>query len=80
MFVNLADLQTQLEMDGRVNAILSAQFAALRSPLEEQRTLEDFSLQLKHIEGAQKEWEIGTSRVFLDGSRKSSGCSKAHAE
>lgn len=66
VFVNLADLQTQLEMDGRVNAILSAQFAALRSPLEEQRTLEDFSLQLKHIEGAQKEWEISTSRVFLD--------------
>ncbi len=66
VFVNLADLQTQLEMDGRVNAILSAHFAPLRTRLEEQRTLEDFALQLKHIDGAQKEWEISTSRVFLD--------------
>ncbi len=66
VFVNLADLQTQLEMDGRVNATLGTKFAALRTPLEEERTLEDFSLQLKPIEGAQKEWEISTSRVFLD--------------
>jgi len=66
VFVNLADLQTQLEMNARVNAILSTQFAPLRTRLEEQRTLEDFALQLKHIDGAQKEWEISTSRVFLD--------------
>jgi len=66
VFVHLADLQKQLDMDGRVNAILSTQFAPLRARLEEQRTLEDFALQLKHIDGAQKEWEISTSRVFLD--------------
>ncbi|HRH95136.1 MAG TPA: ABC transporter permease [Prosthecobacter sp.] len=66
VFVNLADLQTQLEMDGRVNALLHPTFTALRAQFEEQRTLEDFALKLKRIEGAKKEWEIGTSRVFLD--------------
>lgn len=66
VFVNLADLQNQLEMDGRVNALLSPQFGPLRAHFEEQRTLADFALQLKHIDGAQKEWEVSTSRVFLD--------------
>ncbi|WP_395736497.1 FtsX-like permease family protein [Prosthecobacter sp.] len=66
VFINLADLQNQLEMDGRVNALLHPNFNSLRSHLEEQRTLEDFSLRLKRIEGEKKEWEISTSRVFLD--------------
>lgn len=66
VFVNLADLQTQLEMDGRVNAMLHPHFTALRAHLEEHRTLEDFALSLKRIEGVNKEWEISTSRVFLD--------------
>jgi putative ABC transport system permease protein len=51
VFVNLADLQTQLEMDGRVNALLNPQFTALRAHFEEQRTLEDFALKLKRIPG-----------------------------
>ena len=58
VFVNLADLQNQLEMDGRVNV--------LRAHLEEHRTLEDFALRLKRIESPNKEWEISTSRVFLE--------------
>lgn len=66
VFVNLADLQAQIEMNGRVNALLSPQFGPLRAHFEEQRTLADFALQLKHIDGAQKEWEVSTSRVFLD--------------
>jgi putative ABC transport system permease protein len=66
VFVNLADLQTQLEMDGRVNALLHPQFNTLRTHLEEHRTLEDFSLRLKRLDGPKKEWEISTSRVFLD--------------
>ncbi|MCB1276209.1 ABC transporter permease [Prosthecobacter sp.] len=66
VFVNLADLQTQLEMDGRVNALLHPQFNVLRAHFEEQRTLADFALQLKKIDGAKKEWEISTSRVFLE--------------
>ncbi|MDZ4405871.1 FtsX-like permease family protein [Prosthecobacter sp.] len=66
VFVNLADLQNQLEMDGRVNALLSPQFTALRAQFEEQRTLADFALQLKRVAGETKEWEISTSRVFLD--------------
>jgi putative ABC transport system permease protein len=66
VFVNLADLQTQLEMDGRVNALLHPQFNTLRAHLEEHRTLADFALKLKRLEGAQKDWEISTSRVFLE--------------
>jgi putative ABC transport system permease protein len=66
VFVNLADLQTQLEMDGRVNALLHPQFNVLRANLEEHRTLEDFALRLKRLEDVKKEWEISTSRVFLD--------------
>lgn len=66
VFVNLADLQNQLEMDGRVNALLHPQFTALRAQFEEQRTLEDFALKLKRISGETKEWELSTSRVFLD--------------
>jgi|UniRef100_UPI0037835D0C putative ABC transport system permease protein len=66
VFVNLADLQTQLEMDGRVNALLNPQFTALRAQFEQQRTLEDFALKLKRIPGETKEWELSTSRVFLD--------------
>lgn len=66
VFVNLADLQTQLEMDGRVNALFSPQYNALRAHFEEHRTLEDFALRLKRLEGAKKEWEISTSRVFLE--------------
>lgn len=66
VFVNLADLQNQLEMDDRVNALLNPHFTALRAQFEEQRTLEDFALKLKRVDGPQKEWEISTSRVFLD--------------
>ena len=66
VFVNLADLQNQLEMDGRVNALLHPQFTALRAQFEEQRTLEDFALKLTRIPGETKEWELSTSRVFLD--------------
>jgi ABC-type antimicrobial peptide transport system permease subunit len=66
VFVNLADLQNQLEMDGRVNALLNPQFTALRAQFEGQRTLEDFALKLTRIPGETKEWELSTSRVFLD--------------
>ncbi len=66
VFVHLADLQNQLEMDGRVNALLHADFHALRASFEERRTLEDFSLKLTRITSGKKEWEISTPRVFLD--------------
>lgn len=68
VFVNLADLQTQLEMEGRVNAMLSGQAnaKALMAALEPAKTLEDFGLKLVRVAGARKEWEVSTSRVFLD--------------
>lgn len=68
VFVNLSDLQNQLEMDGRVNALLHPEFNVLRALFENYRTLADFSLQLKRVAAETKEWEISTSRVFLDDS------------
>lgn len=65
-FVNLADLQNQIEMDDRVNALLSDNYNTLRALFENHRTLDDFALQLKQLEGQPPEWEISTSRVFLD--------------
>ncbi|MBE7497704.1 MAG: ABC transporter permease [Verrucomicrobiaceae bacterium] len=62
-FVALGDLQRQIEMEGRVNGALSAQSSVLG---EEKRTLEDFGLKLTRVSGGQKEWEVSTSRVFLD--------------
>ena len=67
VFVNLADLQTQLEMDGKVNAALSS--TALRdraAELEKVKTLDDFGLRLTRVSGSVKEWEVSTTRVFVD--------------
>lgn len=67
VFVNLADLQTQLEMDSKVNAMLS--ITALRDrtlELDKAKTLEDFGLRLTRVAGSVKEWEVSTERVFLD--------------
>lgn len=58
-FVALSDLQRQIEMEGRVNASLGMLDT-------DKRTLEDFGLKLTRVSGGQKEWEISTSRVFLD--------------
>lgn len=62
-FVALSDLQKQIDMEGRVNGVLSPQSTVLS---EEKRALEDFGLKLTRVSGGQKEWEVSTSRVFLD--------------
>lgn len=68
VFVPLADLQTQVEMDGKVNAMLSASPALVTESyrLEAAKTLPDFALKLKPVEAPAKEWEISTDRVFMD--------------
>jgi ABC-type lipoprotein release transport system permease subunit len=66
VFVNLADLQTQLEMDGKVNAALNAVAQTNDDEWEKAKTLEDFGLKLTRVSGAKKEWEVSTGRVFLD--------------
>lgn len=58
-FFALSDLQKQIDMEGRVNA-------ALGTLREDLRTIDDFGLKLTHVAGKGKEWEISTSRVFLD--------------
>jgi ABC-type lipoprotein release transport system permease subunit len=63
VFVPLADLQTQLEMDERINALLAA---GTISGLDQHKTLEDLALKLQRVEGRQREWKISTDRVFLD--------------
>lgn len=62
-FVALSDLQKQIDMEERVNGVLSAQSSVLSA---ERRAIEDFGLKLTRVSGAQKKWEISTSRVFLD--------------
>ncbi|MDZ4287548.1 MAG: FtsX-like permease family protein [Prosthecobacter sp.] len=70
VFVPLADLQIQLEMDTKVNALLSggesAQSSVLSAQMEKSKTLADFGLKLTRVKGARQEWEISTDRVFLD--------------
>jgi putative ABC transport system permease protein len=66
VFVGLEDLQLQIEMDGKVNAALSSQFSVPSSQLDESKTLDDLGLKLIRVAGARKEWEISTSRVFMD--------------
>jgi ABC-type lipoprotein release transport system permease subunit len=66
VFVGLEDLQVQIEMDGKVNAALSAQASLLSAPLDQNKTLEDLGLKLTRVAGARKEWELSTGRVFMD--------------
>lgn len=68
VFVSLADLQVQIEMEGRVNALLSAapNAAALAAKLEAGKTLADLSLKLAAIDKPAPAWELSTDRVFLD--------------
>ncbi len=68
VFVPLADLQVQIEMEGRVNALLSAapDAAALAAKLEAGKTLADLSLKLAPIDKPTPAWELSTDRVFLD--------------
>ena len=66
VFVGLEDLQSQIEMEGRVNAALS-QTSASMDAWEKNKTIKDFALTLARVDGASKEWQIGTDRVFVDG-------------
>lgn len=68
VYVPLADLQTQIEMEGRVNALLSTEedAAALAGRLEAGKTLADLSLKLARVEKPAPVWELSTDRVFLD--------------
>ncbi|HAL71899.1 MAG TPA: hypothetical protein DCP71_09030, partial [Verrucomicrobiales bacterium] len=68
VFVPLADLQTQIEMDAKVNVLLSSSstFASDTAALEKAKTLGDFALKMKRVEAPREEWEVSTDRVFMD--------------
>ncbi|TDU81511.1 ABC-type lipoprotein release transport system permease subunit [Prosthecobacter fusiformis] len=68
VFVPLADLQTQIEMDGKVNVILASSptFASDTAALEKAKTLGDFALKMKRVDAPREEWELSTDRVFMD--------------
>ncbi len=66
VFVPLADLQTQIEMEGKVNVALNPKAGFQAADLEKEKTLADFALKLNRVTGAQKEWELSTERVFMD--------------
>lgn len=68
VFLNLQDLQGQVEMEGKVNALLTdtADTSAMQAVLEEKKGLADFALKLQRVTGDAKEWQVATDRVFLD--------------
>lgn len=72
VFVGLEDLQVQLEMDGKVNAALSAVSSLSADAFEKAKTLDDLGLKLTRLAGGRKEWEVSTGRVFMDASLASS--------
>lgn len=72
VFVGLEDLQVQLEMDGKVNAALSAVPSLSADAFEKAKTLDDLGLKLTRLAGGQKEWEVSTGRVFMDATLASS--------
>ena len=65
IFVGLADFQRQLEMDGKVNAMVAA---APSANLESAKTIEDFALRVQQVKVSKVERDINTDRVFLDDS------------
>ncbi len=65
VYLALGDLQLQLEMEGRVNALLHSANKDLQPKLEAAKHLRDFGLTLLKAPGGQ-EWMLGTDRVFLD--------------
>ena len=68
VYLDLEDLQVQVEMEGKVNGLLSAtaDAGALQGELEAKKGLGDFALKLVRVGGDAKEWQVGTDRVFLD--------------
>lgn len=66
VFVGLEDLQVQIEMDGKVNAALNVTAGMTNVEWEKSKTLDDLGLKLTRVAGSQKEWEVSTSRVFMD--------------
>ncbi len=66
VFVPLSDLQKQVEMDGRCNALMSRATGAGSVEIAKNRTLADFGLKLAKIASDKPEWELSTDRVFMD--------------
>ena len=63
--VALSDLQLQLEMEGRINALLRDNDSGIQAQLESSKTMRDFGLTLTKAPTT-KQWMLGTDRVFLD--------------
>jgi putative ABC transport system permease protein len=64
VFLSLPSLQRAVQMEGRVNALLSRMAI---TNLEESAGLEDYALKLIRVKTDRPEWELSTDRVFLDG-------------
>lgn len=67
-FLALADLQRQVDMEGKCNALISSEFSVLGSQLQQKATMEDFGLKLERVKSDKSEWQISTGRVFMDDS------------
>ena len=67
-FLALADLQRQVDMEGKCNAVLSSEFPVLGSQVQQKATMEDYGLKVERVKSDKAEWQISTSRVFMDDS------------
>lgn len=65
VFISLIDLQSQLEMEKRVNVLLHSAYEGLQVALEKRRSMEDFALNLAKDEKT-GDMTLSTDRVFLD--------------
>ena len=66
VFVRLEDLQLQLQMEGKVNAMVSDRPQADDDRADKVKSLADFGLDLVRVKSSQDEWELSTDRVFID--------------
>jgi putative ABC transport system permease protein len=67
VFFEMADLQGQIEMDGRINTLLSAEPAAtLQAAMEQHQSLADFALRLQDPGVTPPVLQLSTDRVFMD--------------
>ncbi len=70
VFIDLADLQSQLGMDGKVNAMVGekADAKVQGDRADRLKNLADFGLNLDRVKSDKAEWRLSTDRVFIDDS------------
>lgn len=70
VFIDLADLQAQLGMEKKINAMVGTKsdVKAAAERTDRLKSPADFGLKLARVKTSQAEWELSTERVFIDDS------------